>query len=174
MQVTKASIEVVSDSKGCGLRTVLLGLVSCPGYFSQTGGKNSLVNSLFRFCSKRHVSGTPIRLLHENDITYCNKWRPKTAWRLKRYTRDRIRERTSEGIPGLPWMCSMCFWACKLAEWSSQASDVDKIVLGLSEVERGFKFCESSFLGIRKLREGWCLQRAVSLKLFYSFATCVT
>ena len=105
--------------KGYGLRTVLLGLVSCPGYFLHTEGKNSLVNSLFRFCSKRHVSGTPIRLLHENDVTYCNKWRPKTAWRLKRYTRDRIRERTSEGIAGLPWTCSMCFWACQLAEWSS-------------------------------------------------------
>ena len=33
-------------------------------------------------------------------------------------------------------------------------SNVDKIVSGLSEVDRGFMFCESSFLGIRKLREG--------------------
>ena len=33
-------------------------------------------------------------------------------------------------------------------------SNVDKIVSGLSEIDRGFMFCESSFLGIRKLREG--------------------
>ena len=47
-------------------------------------------------------------------------------------------------------------------------SNVDKIVLGLSEVDRGFMFCESSFLGVRKLQEGWmipatsCLFRALS------------
>ena len=33
-------------------------------------------------------------------------------------------------------------------------SNADKIVSGLSEVDRGFMFCESSFLGVRKLREG--------------------
>ena len=32
-------------------------------------------------------------------------------------------------------------------------SNVDKIVSGLSEVDGGFMFCESSFLGVRKLRE---------------------
>ena len=46
-------------------------LVSCPAYFSHAEGKNSLVNGLFRLCSKRHVGGAPIRLLHENDVTYC-------------------------------------------------------------------------------------------------------
>ena len=30
-------------------------------------------------------------------------------------------------------------------------SNVDKILSGLSEVDRGFKFCESLFLGIWKL-----------------------
>ena len=33
-------------------------------------------------------------------------------------------------------------------------SNVDKILSGLSEVDRGFKFCEYLFLGIWKLREG--------------------
>ena len=33
-------------------------------------------------------------------------------------------------------------------------SNVDKIVSGLSEVDRGFMFCESLFLDIRKFREG--------------------
>ena len=33
-------------------------------------------------------------------------------------------------------------------------SSVHKIVSGLSEVDRGFMFCEPLFLGIRKLREG--------------------
>ena len=33
-------------------------------------------------------------------------------------------------------------------------SNIDKIVSGLSKVDRGFVFCESSFLGVRKLREG--------------------
>ena len=37
-------------------------------------GKNSLVNGLLRFCSKHHVGGTPIRLLHENEVTYCNEY----------------------------------------------------------------------------------------------------
>ena len=32
-------------------------------------------------------------------------------------------------------------------------SNVDKIVLGLSEVDKDFMFCESLFLGVRKLRE---------------------
>ena len=57
-----------------------LQVVSCPAYFSHAEGKNSLV--------KRHVGGAPIRLLHENDVTYCNEWRPVKAWQLKRYTRD--------------------------------------------------------------------------------------
>ena len=65
-----------------------LDLVSCPAYFSHAEGKNSQVNGLFCFCSKRHVGGAPIRLLHENDVTYCNEWRPVKAWQLKRYTRD--------------------------------------------------------------------------------------
>ena len=47
-------------------------------------------------------------------------------------------------------------------------SNVDKIVSG------GFMFCESSFLGVRKLREGRSLQQAVSLELFRSFKLCVT
>ena len=35
-------------------------------------------------------------------------------------------------------------------------SNVDKIVSGLSDVNRGLKFmfCEFSFLGVRKLQEG--------------------
>lgn len=53
------------------------GNVSCPAYFLHMEGKNRLVNGLFCFCSKHHIGGSPIRLLHENEITYCNKWRPK-------------------------------------------------------------------------------------------------
>ena len=152
-------------------------VVSCPAYFLQAEGKNSLVNCLFRFCSKRHVGGAPIRLLHENDVTYCINCdqRRLGGWSVIQETKpDRTRERTSEGIPGLPWTHGMCFWACQLEGWSSWASDVDKIVLALSEVNRGFKFCRSSLLGVRKLREGWSLLRAVSLALFHSITTCVT
>ena len=82
----------------------------------------------------------------------------------------RTREWTSEGMPGLCKQ-ALCFLAWQLA---LSASHVDKIVLGLSEVDRDFKFCESSFLGVRKLWEGWSLQRAVSLELFRSFKLCVT
>ena len=46
------------------------GLVLCPDYFLHAEGKNSLVNSLFNFCSMRHDRGAPIRLLHENDVMY--------------------------------------------------------------------------------------------------------
>ena len=48
-------------------------IVSCPDNFPHAEGKNSLVNCLFNFCSKRHVRGAPIRLLHANDVTYCIK-----------------------------------------------------------------------------------------------------
>ena len=45
----------------------------------------------------------------------------------------------------------------ELENWQCEVpglSNVDKIVSGLSEVDRGLMFCESSFLGVRKLREG--------------------
>ena len=95
---------------------------------------------------------------------------------------DRTRERTSEKMPGLLWTCGMCFWTCQLAVWSSWASHVDKIILGLSEFARGFKFSKSSLLGIQKIRDGRSLpaterlrlQQAVSLELFQSFMVCVT
>ena len=41
-------------------------------------------------------------------------------------------------------------WQCEVL----RLLNVDKIVPGLSEVGRGFMFCESSFLGVRKLQEG--------------------
>ena len=50
------------------------------------------------------------------------------------------RERTREGMLGLPWTHGMYFWACQLAVWNPWASDVDKTVLGYPEVDRGFKF----------------------------------
>ena len=56
---------------------------------------------------------------------------------------DRTRERTSEKMPELLWTHSMCFWACQLAVWSSWASNVDKIILRLSEFARGFKISKS-------------------------------
>ena len=58
------------DAKTRGMPSDQHKLVSCPAYFSHAEVKNSLVNGLFRFCSKRHVGGAPIRLLHENDVTY--------------------------------------------------------------------------------------------------------
>ena len=64
---TASSIKIWCSSR----RLPQLWLVSCPAYFSHAEGKNSLVNGLFRFCSKRHVGGAPIRLLHENDVTYA-------------------------------------------------------------------------------------------------------
>ena len=74
-------------------------------------------------------------------------------------------------MPGFPWTHGTCFWAWK---WSSWASEVDTNVLALSEVDRGFKFCEASFLGVLKSgKDDPCL-RAVSLALFHSVATCLT
>jgi len=140
-------------------------------------GKNSLVNGLFCFCSKHHVGGAPIRLLHQNESCTATNGdqRRLGGWSVIQETKpDRTREWTGEGMPRLPWTHGMCFWACQMAGWSSWASDVDKIVLGLSEVDRGFKFCATSFLGVRKLRERWSLQWAVSLEPFHSVMTCVT
>ena len=53
------------------LAITVASVVSCSDYLSHTEGKNSLVNGLFRFCSKRHVGGASIRLLHANDVTYA-------------------------------------------------------------------------------------------------------
>ena len=94
---------------------------------------------------------------------------------------DRTRERTSEKMPELLWTRGMCFWTCQLAVWSSWASHVNKIILGLSEFTRGFKFSKSSLLGIQKIWDGWSLpaterlrlQQAVSFELFQSFMACV-
>ena len=63
------------------------------------------------------------------------------AWQLKRYTR--LSQAEAENKPAKE--CQdfherVYFWACQLAVWSPWASDVNKIVLGLSEVDRGFKF----------------------------------
>ena len=62
---------------------LVLEIVTCPEYFSHAEGKNSLVNCLCNFCSKRHDGGAPIRLPLVNGVTYCNKWRPKKSRRLK-------------------------------------------------------------------------------------------
>ena len=73
--------------------------------------------------------------------------------------------------------CEQTACISELENWQCEVpglSNVDKIVSGLSEVDRGFMLCESSFLGVRKLREGWSLQRAVSLELFRSCKLCVT
>ena len=50
-----------------------------------------------------------------------------------------------------------CEWAVCVSELENwqwkflRLSNIDKIV---SEVDRGFMFCESSFLGVQKFREG--------------------
>ena len=49
-------------------------LVSCPDYFLHAEGKSSLVNYQFNFCSMHHDGGIPMRLLHANDVMYCNGW----------------------------------------------------------------------------------------------------
>ena len=51
------------------LAITVASVVSCPDFFLHAEGKNSLVNGLFHFCSKFHVGGTPIRLLHVKDVT---------------------------------------------------------------------------------------------------------
>ena len=51
-------------------------------------------------------------------------------------------------------------WAVYVSELENRQcevpglSNVDKIVSGLCQVDRGFMLCESSFLGVQKLREG--------------------
>ena len=122
-------------------------------------------------------SGTPIRLLHENYVIYCNEsWPKKVRWLtiLCRRLSQVEPENEPAKNPSTSMNARCVFLSLPTAVWSSWASDVDKTVLGLSEVDRGFKFCKSSFLGIQKLQEGWSLQRAVFLELFRSFRLCVT
>ena len=50
--------------------------------------------------------------------------------------------------------CEWAVCASELANWQCEVPElsiVSKIVSGLSEVHRGFTFCKSLFLGIRKL-----------------------
>ena len=102
----------------------------------------------------------------------CNHWKLGSWSAMQESKPGGARKRTSERVPGLLWTGGTCFWACQLAVWSSWASNVaDKFVLVLSGVDRGFKFTESSFLGIRKR---WSLQQAISLQLCCSFKLCVT
>ena len=61
--------------------------------------------------------------------------------------------------------------ASKLANWQGEVPELQMSIRSLSEVDRGFKFCESSFLGVLKLWEGWYLVLAVSLALFHSVMT---
>ena len=42
----------------------------------------------------------------------------------------------------------------ELEKWQCEVPEANKIVSGLSGVDRGLMFCESSFFGIQKLREG--------------------
>ena len=53
--------------------------------------------------------------------------------------------------------CELAVYVSELENWQCEVpglSNVDKIVSGLSEVDRDFMLCESSFLGIWKLCEG--------------------
>ena len=56
--------------------------------------------------------------------------------------------------------CERVVCASELENWQCEVPELSKIVSGLSEV--GFTFCESPFLGVRKLREVRSLQRAIS------------
>ena len=95
----------------------------------------------------------------------------KKARRLKRYQETKpggTRERTSEGMPGLLWT-AVC-----VSELDNLQCEVPELQMSIrlswfSDVDRSFKLCESPFLGVRKLREGWSLQQAVSFEFFHSF-----
>ena len=102
-------------------------LVSCPDYFSHAEGKNSLVNSLFNFCSVRHDRGTPIRLLHENDVTYCTKWLPKKTRRLSAMqvnklgrTRERPAKEFQEFREQTVCVSELENWPCEVCELQSR------------------------------------------------------
>ena len=63
----------------------------------------------------------------------------------------RTRERPPNGCQDF---CERAVCVSELENWQCEVpelSNVDRIVSGLSEVDRGFRFCESSFLGVRKL-----------------------
>ena len=50
--------------------------------------------------------------------------------------------------------CERAVYVSELENWQCEVpglSNVNKIVSGLSEVDRGFMFCESLFLGVWKL-----------------------
>ena len=113
--------------------------------------------------------------------------RPRTAvngdqrrlgsWNSMQETKPgRTREWTSERMPWLPWMHAVRFWVWQLAVWSSWASNVDKIVLGLSWGWQRLQVFVNLFffVGVQKLWEGWSLQSTLSLELFRSFKICVT
>ena len=146
-------------------------LVSCPAYFSHTEGKNSLANGLFCF----FPSATLVTLQSDCSMKMMSRlqWMATIEGLAVKALYKRLSQAEAENreeMPGLLWMHGMCFWACQLAVWSPWALDDNKIILGLSEVDRGFKF---SLLGVRKLREGWSLRWTVSLELFHSFMACV-
>ena len=53
--------------------------------------------------------------------------------------------------------CEWAVYVSELKDWQCEVpglSNVNKIVSGLSKVDRGFMLCKSSFLGVRKLRKG--------------------
>ena len=151
-------------------------LVSCPDYFSHAEGKMvwSTAYSIFvpsttmvvlqSDCLMRMTSSTAVN----GDQRKLGSW---SAMRLSQVEPENDRQRN---VRRLRWTGGVCFRAWKLAVWSSWASNVDEIVSELSEVDRNFMFCECSFLGVQKLREGWFLQQAVSLEPFRSFKFCVT
>ena len=117
-------------------------LVSCPDYFS---GKNSLVNCLFvpsamfvalqSCCFMQMTSRTALEDGYVVEAL-CRRLRlvePENDWRRN--------SRTS--VNGRCVFPSLKTGSVKFL----RLSNVDKIVLGLSEVDRGFMFCEASFLG---------------------------
>ena len=101
-----------------------------PRLFFAVEGKNSLVNGLFRFCCKCHIGGTPIRLVHVNDVIYCNQWRQGSLSTIQETKPDGARERTRKRIPKFLLNQWCVFLSLSLAVWSSWASNVDKIVWG--------------------------------------------
>ena len=147
-------------------------LVSCPDCFHMRTGKRVLSTAYSIFLP----SATMVAL--QSD---CFMWMTsRTAingdqWTLGTWST------TQETKPGRtrerPVKHDFYEWVVCVAEldnWRCEVpSSVYKIVSQISEVDRDFMLCQSWFLGIWKLREGWSLHWAVFLELFCSFNLCV-
>ena len=114
-----------------------------------------------------------MRMTSRTAIDGDQRW--LSSWSAMQETKpSRTRERPAKECQDF---CEQAVYVSELENWQCEVpglSNVDKIVSGLSEVDRCFMFCESLFLSVWKLWGGWSLQQAVSLECFRSFTLCVT